>query len=83
MKPDEITVTEVVEMARAQRLRLRAFGETVIFGQQLAFGGDPEHALATLSDCLTHGIFRVYRDREGIFVGPADPAYVDGGAHGV
>lgn len=83
MTNETIHVDEIVELARSGQLRVRAFGETVTWGDGRAWAGLCTHdTLVGLVDALRAGAMRAYTDRDGIFVGPPNPAYVDGGAHG-
>jgi hypothetical protein len=74
---DTILKRELLELASQERLRMRAFGETVIFGHHRPFDGDSERATGALSDLLDHGLVTVYRDEDGLFVGPSNPALIE------
>ena len=77
MTDSTILKGELLEIAAREKLRLRAFGETVIFGHHKPFDGDSQLALAALSAMIDGGQIGVYRDEDGLFVGPTDPDLID------
>ena len=68
---------DLLDLAAGESLRLRAFGETAIFGQHEPFNGDYACAVQALSRLIDDGHVGVYRDEYGIFVGPSNPALID------
>jgi hypothetical protein len=83
---ETITVDGVLDLIRMGRMRVRAFGETSILGADAIYNGDYVRAAQSARRALETGAFRVYRDKEGIFIGPRVPSLVernpfaDGGA---
>ena len=67
---NSLPVADVVALAAAGQLRARAFGETAIIGSDRLFNGDWSAAARFVSECLLHGHMVVYRDADGVFVGP-------------
>ena len=76
---------ELLDLAEGESLRLRAFGETAIFGQHEPFNGDYAGAARALSRLIDDGHVGVYRDEDGLFVGPSNPALIDAreASHGI
>jgi hypothetical protein len=68
---------ELLQLANREQLRLRAFGETVIYGLHKPFDGNRDLALRALSRMLDDGLVAVYRDEDGLFVGPSNPALIE------
>lgn len=68
---------DLLALAERESLRLRAFGETAIFGQHEPFNGDYASAAQALSRLIDDGHVGVYCDEDGIFVGPSNPALID------
>lgn len=78
MTDETIPLDDIVELARAGRLRVRAFGETVMWGNGRVWAGrNMEDTLDALAAALVDGVLRIYTDRDGVFVGPPDPFYVE------
>lgn len=75
--PQTILKGELLDLAAREALRMRAFGETVIFGQHKPFDGNYQLASEALSDMIDAGLVGVYRDEDGIFVGPSDPNHIE------
>lgn len=76
--PDTILKSDLLEMAAQEALRMRAFGETVIYGHHKPF--TPENraaAVEVLSQMIDDGLIGVYQDEEGLFVGPINPALIE------
>ncbi len=81
----QVTDDHQISMENLQRLvslgkvRLRAFGETAVFGLARPFEGNFEEASRALPQLLSENSMRVYCDDEGLFVGPSNPALVEEG----
>jgi hypothetical protein len=75
---DTILKREILELASQERLRMRAFGETAIYGRHKPFDGDSSRAINALSRLLDDGLVTIYRDEDGLFVGPSNPNLIDG-----
>ena len=71
-----VTMGQVLDMASYGRLRVRAFGETRIWGEGLVWGEIKKDPTDMLEQVLSNGLMRVYSDDDGLFVGPANPARV-------
>lgn len=69
--------SDILDLAKQDKLRLRAFGETVVYGHHRPFDGNLRQAVRALSRMIDRGLVCVYRDESGLFVGPADPALID------
>jgi hypothetical protein len=73
---DQISLDELVAMAEAGNLRIRAFGETHMFGS-----GPAKLTRLTprafLTGALSEGLMVLYRDKDGLFLGPPSPQLVE------
>lgn len=76
MMSETITMDRLQDLARAGELRIRAFGETHVFGATRPYGGNLAQAAADLPDVLSSGLARLYEDEKGLFIGPNNPRYV-------
>lgn len=74
---DQITMEALQELARRGKLRARAFGEHHLFGVHMPFRGDLERAAASLPGMFETGTVALYRDDNGLFVGPSNSRLID------
>ena len=72
-----ITRDDVVDAIEAGRVRYRIFGEQGVWGQHTPFNGDFERAADAFLKAEARGLFRLYQDSDGLFVGPASPSLVE------
>lgn len=78
MNDNEITVEELQKLARSGKLRVRAFGEQHLFGDEGSFfSANIDRAVEALPDMIGTGFLNVYQDEEGLFVGPSNPRLVE------
>lgn len=72
----EITIDDLQDIARRGKLRMRAFGQVTFFGTENCYGGSLSRAAEDLPRILNCGLVAVYRDCDGIFIGPKNIALV-------
>lgn len=77
MTDKTITIEKLQILARAGDLRVRAFGETNVFGAARPYSGNFEQAAADLPDMLGSGLAKLYEDDDGLFIGPVNPTFVE------
>lgn len=72
---EQITLEQLKQLALANSLRMRAFGEERSISA--AFRGDLQAAADSLTGMFATGWVALYRDERGLFLGPPNPELID------
>lgn len=73
----KMTIEQIQDLARAGKLRMRAFGEDTFYGIGRPFSGNLERAADGIPHAFSTGMVALYYDADGIFIGPSNPKLVD------
>lgn len=75
----DVSIGQLQVFARQGKLRIRAFGEDNFFGLDRIFGGNLDLAAKALPGMFDSGMLALYRDVDGLFLGPINPKLIEDG----
>ena len=75
-KATSIPITDLQELARKGKLRWRGQGEIYFLGFQWPYNGNLEALARDIPTIYEDPWLGLYRDADGFFFGPADPALI-------